>query len=104
MAVHELELALDSPRRNGLEPDRRPLGGPLQLVVTAVVMVVPFVGAILAISGLVGKRVSWFDLAFLVVGYVVTVLGVTAGYHRLFTHRSFVARRPLKVGLAVLGS
>jgi stearoyl-CoA desaturase (delta-9 desaturase) len=104
MAVHELELALDSPRLDGAQPARRPLGGPLQLVVTAVVIVVPFVAAVLAISGIVGERVAWFDLALLVVGYVVTVLGVTAGYHRLFTHHSFVARRPLKVALAVLGS
>jgi stearoyl-CoA desaturase (delta-9 desaturase) len=104
MAVHELDLAPASARGEGRQPDRRPLGGPLQLVVTAVVMVVPFVGAVLAVSGLVGERVAWFDLALLVVGYVVTVLGVTAGYHRLFTHRSFVARRPLKIGLAVLGS
>jgi stearoyl-CoA desaturase (delta-9 desaturase) len=72
--------------------------------VTAAVIVVPFVGAVLALSGIVGQRVSWFDLALLVLGYVVTVLGVTAGYHRLFTHRSFVARRPLKIALAVLGS
>ena len=54
-------------------------------------IVVPFFGVLLAISGLIGQRVSWFDLGLLVAGYVVTVLGVTAGYHRLFTHRSFVA-------------
>jgi stearoyl-CoA desaturase (delta-9 desaturase) len=104
MAVHELELAPVASRRDDLRPDGRPLGGPLQLVVTAVVMVVPFVGAALAISGLVGERVAWFDLSLLVLGYVVTVLGVTAGYHRLFTHRSFVARRPLKIALAISGS
>ena len=36
--------------------------------------------------------------------YAITVLGVTAGYHRLFTHRAFVACRPLKIALAVMGS
>ncbi len=101
MAIHELDLERPVARRDEAE---RPLGGPLQRIVTAVVIVVPFLATLLAIGGLVGQRVSWFDLGLLMAGYVVTVLGVTAGYHRLFTHRSFVARRPLKVALAVLGS
>jgi stearoyl-CoA desaturase (delta-9 desaturase) len=101
MAIHELDLELPAPRHDEVE---RPLGGPLQLVVTAGVIVVPFLAALLAFSGLIGQRVSWFDLGLLVAGYVITALGVTAGYHRLFTHRSFVARRPLKIVLAVLGS
>jgi stearoyl-CoA desaturase (delta-9 desaturase) len=101
MAIRELDPALSSPRRG---TDERPLGGPLQHLVTAGLIGVPFVGALLAISGLIGQRVAWFDLGLLLAGYVVTLLGVTAGYHRLFTHRSFVARRPLKIALAVLGS
>jgi stearoyl-CoA desaturase (delta-9 desaturase) len=101
MAIRELDLELPSPRRDTDEPQ---LGGLLQRVVTAGVIGVPFVGALLAISGLIGPRVSWFDLGLLLAGYIVTLLGVTAGYHRLFTHRSFVARRPLKIALAVLGS
>jgi stearoyl-CoA desaturase (Delta-9 desaturase) len=36
--------------------------------------------------------------------YVVTALGVTVGYHRLFTHRSFQAVRPVQYGFAILGS
>jgi len=36
--------------------------------------------------------------------YVVTGLGIAAGFHRLFTHRSFRARRGLKIALAVAGS
>ena len=105
MAVHELDLELSSSRQHEAERgDERPLGGPLQLLVTGVVIVVPFLVALLALTGLVGQRVSWLDLGLLVAGYLVTVLGVTAGYHRLFTHRSYVARRPLKIALAILGS
>lgn len=116
MVVHELDLAPPSSRPDSADSsgpadasdasdgELHPLGGPLQIFVTGAVILVPFVGAVLAISGLVGARPSWFDLALLVAGYAVTVLGVTAGYHRLFTHRSFVARRPLKIALAVLGS
>ena len=101
MAIHELDRELPVPRH---DEDERPLGGPLQLAVTVGLIALPFLGALLAISGRIGQRVSWFDLGLLFGGYVVTLLGVTAGYHRLFTHRSFVARRPLKIALAVLGS
>jgi stearoyl-CoA desaturase (delta-9 desaturase) len=104
MAIHELDLAPGLARADQPCSDHLPVGGPLQLSVTAAIIVVPFVGALLAMTGVIGDRVSWFDVGLLVVGYVVTLVGVTAGYHRLFTHGSFVARRPLKIVLAVLGS
>jgi stearoyl-CoA desaturase (delta-9 desaturase) len=36
--------------------------------------------------------------------YALTALGVTVGFHRLFTHRSFETTRPVKFIFAVLGS
>jgi hypothetical protein len=36
--------------------------------------------------------------------YVVTGLGVTVGFHRCFTHRSFTAAPLLRVTLAIAGS
>ena len=36
--------------------------------------------------------------------YAISGHGVTIGFHRLFAHRSFKARRPLKIALAVAGS
>jgi stearoyl-CoA desaturase (delta-9 desaturase) len=36
--------------------------------------------------------------------YLATGLGITVGYHRLFSHRSFDAPRPVAAVLAVLGS
>jgi stearoyl-CoA desaturase (Delta-9 desaturase) len=35
---------------------------------------------------------------------VVSGLGISAGYHRYFTHLSFKAKRPLRLALAVCGS
>src|SRR4051794_12691042 len=35
---------------------------------------------------------------------LATGLGVTIGFHRLFTHRSFETTRPIELLLAVLGS
>jgi stearoyl-CoA desaturase (delta-9 desaturase) len=36
--------------------------------------------------------------------YVLTGLGVTVGFHRLFTHRSFKTGRVVRAALAILGS
>src|SRR6202167_1781512 len=44
------------------------------------------------------------DLIVFAIVYVLTGLGVTVGFHRLFTHRSFKTSRALRLVLAVLGS
>jgi stearoyl-CoA desaturase (delta-9 desaturase) len=44
------------------------------------------------------------DLLVLAIFYTLTGLGITVGYHRLFTHRSFKTSRTLRALLAVLGS
>ena len=36
--------------------------------------------------------------------YLLTSLGLTAGFHRLYTHRSYQASRSLRIGLGILGS
>jgi stearoyl-CoA desaturase (delta-9 desaturase) len=44
------------------------------------------------------------DVVSFAVMYLVTVLGVEAGLHRYFSHRSFEASEPVKVFFAVAGS
>jgi stearoyl-CoA desaturase (Delta-9 desaturase) len=44
------------------------------------------------------------DVVIFAVFYVLTGLGVTVGFHRLFTHRSFKTRPAVRGTLAVLGS
>src|ERR1700676_4875184 len=36
-----------------------------------------------------GGTLHWPDLVVLAITYALTGLGITVGYHRLFTHRSF---------------
>jgi stearoyl-CoA desaturase (delta-9 desaturase) len=48
--------------------------------------------------------VGWHDIAILGSLYVITGLGITVGFHRLFTHRSFKTHRPVRYLLAVCGS
>jgi fatty-acid desaturase len=42
--------------------------------------------------------------AVLMAGPFVTGFGVTAGFHRCLTHRSFSARPALRIGLAIAAS
>jgi stearoyl-CoA desaturase (Delta-9 desaturase) len=51
-----------------------------------------------------GGSLHWQDLLVLVIVYSLTGAGITVGYHRLFTHRSFKTSRVLRVLFAVLGS
>ena len=36
--------------------------------------------------------------------YLLTAIGITVGFHRLLTHRSFQTSKPLEYTFAVLGS
>jgi stearoyl-CoA desaturase (delta-9 desaturase) len=67
-------------------------------------MVIPLAAFVVAILMLWGRLVEWIDLAVLVVAYVGTCLGITVGFHRLLTHRSFQTYPAVRYGLAVLGT
>jgi stearoyl-CoA desaturase (delta-9 desaturase) len=51
-----------------------------------------------------GGTLHWHDLVVLGIVYMLTGAGITVGFHRLFTHRSFKTSRPLRALFAVLGS
>src|SRR6478735_1005514 len=63
----------------------------------------PPVGLALAVVLLWDRMVGPTELAILAVGYVLTGVGITVGFHRLFTHRSFQTYRPVRWAFAVLG-
>jgi stearoyl-CoA desaturase (Delta-9 desaturase) len=65
---------------------------------------VPFVAFLVAIVLLWNTWFDWSDLAVLAIMYVLTGLGVTLGFHRLLTHRSFQTYKPVEYVLAGLGS
>ncbi len=78
---------------------------PLRLrIANLVIVIVPFLGFLAAVILLWGTAVNWVHLALLVVMYLATGLGITVGFHRLFTHKSFEAVKPVKALLGVLGS
>jgi stearoyl-CoA desaturase (delta-9 desaturase) len=51
-----------------------------------------------------GGALRWPDLVVLAVTYLLTGLGITVGFHRLFTHRSFKTSPALRALLGALGS
>lgn len=76
----------------------------LQRRATLIATVVPFVGFLVAVISLWGRGISATDLGIFLVFYAFTGLGVTVGFHRLFTHRSFKTTTTVKLILAIAGS
>src|SRR6478752_5178134 len=67
-------------------------------------VVVPFVATLVAIVLLWNSWVSAADLVIAAVMYLLTAIGITIGFHRLLTHRSFQTSKPLEYLFAILGS
>jgi stearoyl-CoA desaturase (Delta-9 desaturase) len=76
----------------------------LERRITLAVTVLPFVGAAIGVPLLWGKGVRALDLTLFFVFYVISGMGVTVGFHRLLTHRSFDTVRPIRGALAIAGS
>jgi stearoyl-CoA desaturase (delta-9 desaturase) len=67
-------------------------------------VVLPFLATLAAIVLLWNRFVSVPDLVIAAVMYLATAIGITIGFHRLLTHRSFQTTKPLEYTFAVLGS
>jgi stearoyl-CoA desaturase (Delta-9 desaturase) len=67
-------------------------------------VVVPFLATLAAIALLWNRAVSWHDLALLAGMYLITAAGITVGFHRLLTHRSFRTHKATEYVFAVIGS
>jgi stearoyl-CoA desaturase (delta-9 desaturase) len=76
----------------------------VQVMLTGAIVVTPLA----ALAGVAwpawGRAIGLTDVLLAAVMYSLTCVGVTVGFHRLLTHRSFTARRWLRVALAVAGS
>jgi len=89
-------------------PERATMGGDTQSrreqVALALFILVPFAALVAAVPVAWGGWLGWVDVAIAVFMYYFTLLGITVGYHRLFTHKSFKPNRAVKIGLAIAGS
>lgn len=73
-------------------------------VINLLAVVLPFLALILAVVLTWGWGVDAASVIVFVAMYLLTAVGVTLGYHRLFTHRSFQTFAPVRAALAVFGS
>jgi stearoyl-CoA desaturase (delta-9 desaturase) len=84
--------------------DRPRLADVARKAAVLVVVVAPFVATGFAIVQLWQWAVTWRDLALFVAMYLPISLGVTAGFHRMLTHRSFRAHPVVRAVILILGS
>jgi len=73
-------------------------------IVNLLGVIIPFLALITAIVLLWGVAFNWIYLGLLVGMFIFSGLGITIGYHRLFTHKSFVTTRFMTWLWAVAGS
>jgi stearoyl-CoA desaturase (delta-9 desaturase) len=86
---------------NGQMTSDQPL---VDRVANIVVMVLPLGLVGWAASLTWGGALRWSDLLVLAITYALTGLGITVGFHRLLTHRSFKTSPALRGLFAILGS
>ncbi|MFM7808351.1 MAG: acyl-CoA desaturase [Planctomycetota bacterium] len=65
-------------------------------------VILPFVALAFGIWLAWGRGFDWWQLSIVILMYLLSGLGVTLGYHRLFTHGSFKAARPVEAALGVM--
>ncbi|HEY3001888.1 MAG TPA: acyl-CoA desaturase [Kribbellaceae bacterium] len=73
-------------------------------VALALFIAIPFLAVIAAVPVAWGGFLGWHDIVLAVVFYTISGHGISIGFHRYFTHKSFKPNRPLKIVLAVAGS
>ncbi|MGH3472515.1 MAG: acyl-CoA desaturase [Nocardioidaceae bacterium] len=67
-------------------------------------ILVPFLALLAAIPIAWGGWLGWHDVVIALAMYWISGHGVTVGFHRYFTHKSFKPNRSLKVAMAIAGS
>jgi stearoyl-CoA desaturase (delta-9 desaturase) len=72
--------------------------------VVLAVVIGPLIATVYAITLLWQRAVNWSDITLLLVMYTLVALGVTIGFHRMLTHRSFQPHPVVKFIFLVLGS
>ncbi len=76
----------------------------LDRFLTGTVTVVPFIGLGIVCWQVWNDLLHWSDVVVFLIMYLSTAFGVTVGFHRLFTHRSFETSPAVRGVFGVLGS
>jgi stearoyl-CoA desaturase (delta-9 desaturase) len=73
-------------------------------IATGIVTAVPFIGLGLVVWQTWADALRWSDFVVFAIMYLISGLGITVGFHRLLTHRSFKTKPWLRGVFAAAGS
>jgi stearoyl-CoA desaturase (delta-9 desaturase) len=76
----------------------------LDRFLTGTVTALPILALGVVVWQVWGDFLRWSDIAVFAIMYLITVSGITVGFHRLFTHRAYKTGPRTRVTLAIMGS
>jgi stearoyl-CoA desaturase (Delta-9 desaturase) len=98
--------AVEQASEEGPSPEeiQQPVMENLDRAITGLITVMP--PLLVGVAGwqLWNRELRWRDVAIFLIMYIPIGLGVTVGFHRLLTHRSFKTSGALRGALAILGT
>ena len=92
---------MDAPTVDDVQPTENEA---LDRFLTGAVTVIPFLALIFVAIQCWNRSLRWSDLVVFVVMYFGTGFGITVGFHRMLTHRSFQAGRVVRGFWTIMGS
>lgn len=92
----------DKPQVRGTLADDHQSRGE-QLILAAFVAI-PLLAVVAAIPVAWGWGIGIVDIVLGFLFFAISCHGITIGFHRYFTHKSFKAKRPMKIALGIAGS
>jgi stearoyl-CoA desaturase (delta-9 desaturase) len=104
LTITESLLDPPAPGQGLSDPVPTPTKSWTQQVTLTIFLVLPFAAIVAAVPVAWGWGLTWRDAVIALVLYFISGLGVTVGFHRYLTHRSFKAKRPVRIALAIAGS
>ncbi len=98
------DLTTAEPAPDQTTADELPRPGLGARIATLIAVLLPLIGTVATMASVWGWGFTWADFGILVGTYVATAFGITVGFHRLFSHKSFETVRPLELLWGALGS
>ena len=95
------EQAIARPRANDIQTTEHET---LDRIATGTVTAVPFIGLGLVVWQTWASALHLSDFVVFAIMYLISGLGITVGFHRLLTHRSFKTKPWLRGVFAAMGS
>jgi len=95
-------MTVDSQKDSGSQKPRA--RRPIVWGNVAFLLLMPLAAAIAVPWYILGHGLTWVEVAACAFMWLVTGLSITAGYHRLFSHRAYSAPAPVRAVFAVIGA